>query len=264
MNTRNPFLNADDCGAMSVEDRLECVRSFSISQCEAALNMPIQKTVRKAIERRIRKLGEKVMTKIKHSELPELLSPLGGGFFIGKIIVDGVLHALIVAPKADGETKGKWGEFGESIDAKHYANYANGLASTNAMAEAGSEIALWARGLRIGGLDDWHIPARDQLELVYRHCKPISENNIASFRDGENPSSVPVNYPYTDQSPTQCENPTFQSSGAEAFDEGFYWSSTQYSANFAWGQDFYGGSQFGVHEGFECRVRAVRMIPISD
>lgn len=199
---------------------------------------------------------------IKRSELPGLLNPLGGGFYTDQIMIDGVLHALIVAPKAEGEkTLGEWGEHGKDVDAKHYAD---GLANTNAMAESGSGIAIWARGLRIDGHDDWAIPARDQLELLYRHCKPTSNKNLSTFRDGENPSGVPFNYPYTAQSPAQCANALFRLGGAEAFDENWYWSSTQYSSDVAWGQYFDDGGQDGSRKLIKARVRAVRTIPISD
>ena len=45
-------------GPVTVDDRLDMVKKFNVAQCRAALKLPyIQKTVRKALERRLRKLG---------------------------------------------------------------------------------------------------------------------------------------------------------------------------------------------------------------
>ena len=54
-----PFDFSPGTGHMDVVDRLYCVRDFNLDQCRAALNnkaLTLQKTVRIAIERRIRKL----------------------------------------------------------------------------------------------------------------------------------------------------------------------------------------------------------------
>jgi hypothetical protein len=86
------------------------------------------------------------------------------------------------------------------------------------MAEAGSPLAQWARGLDINGNTDWCIPARDVLELGYRHLKPTTYENSCSFRDGDNPSSIPAGYPYTEQLPAQTAAEAFREGGAEAFE----------------------------------------------
>jgi len=46
----------------------------------------------------------------------------------------------------------------------------------------------------------------------------------------------------------------------EQFAKEWYWSSTQFSPNFAWGQYFGGGGQDGVLKGNELRARAVRRV----
>lgn len=54
---RNPFMGAEGCGAMSVEDRLRDVPSFNLEQCRAALDVPgLQKTVEQRLRARIRTL----------------------------------------------------------------------------------------------------------------------------------------------------------------------------------------------------------------
>jgi hypothetical protein len=57
---RQPFLvttRAGICEIVDAESRLEAVKSFSKMDCRAALKMPdLQKTVRLAIERRLKRM----------------------------------------------------------------------------------------------------------------------------------------------------------------------------------------------------------------
>lgn len=46
----------------------------------------------------------------------------------------------------------------------------------------------------------------------------------------------------------------------ELFADGYYWTSTQYSAHLAWGQSFGSGYQGYGHKGTEYRARAVRRL----
>ena len=101
------------------------------------------------------------------------------------------------------------------------------------------------------------------LELGYRHLKPTTQENYASFRDGDNPSSIPVGYPYTEASPAQTAAAAFQKGGDEAFEPEWYWSSTQYSSYGAWTQLFGYGSQYGSDKYRKFRCRAVRLIQLN-
>lgn len=61
MSKQNPFYsgtyNGHDCYCMSADDRLKRVADFDLATCIVALELSgLQSTVRKAIERRIRKL----------------------------------------------------------------------------------------------------------------------------------------------------------------------------------------------------------------
>lgn len=185
-----------------------------------------------------------------------------GGFFAGRFRIGPDEFALIVAPKAEGETTGEWGKRGESIDGAR--SCFDGHANTIAMAESGSAVAQWALELEINGRDDWYIPSRDELEILYRNLKPTTEENYCSFRDGDNASSVPPGFPYTSLLPEQTAAEAFRKGGAEAFDASWHWASTQYSPDGAWGQHFDGGTQSydGKTNGFS--VRAVRKIRISN
>jgi hypothetical protein len=48
----------------------------------------------------------------------------------------------------------------------------------------------------------------------------------------------------------------------EAFARDWYWSSTQYSADYAWCQDFDGGDQSSLGKDYELRARAVRRFSV--
>lgn len=113
------------------------------------------------------------------------------------------------------------------------------------MVEAGSDLAKWARDLRICGKDGWYLPSQDELEIIYRNLKPTTETNSLYARSGINLSAVPPTRPYTDESPAQTTVEAFQEGGSEAFDDTLYWSSTQHAAysNYAWYQNFSNGGQ---------------------
>jgi len=194
-------------------------------------------------------------------ELPAIGSALAGGFYAGRINVDGTIFALVVAPKAEGEHKDTpWAKALKKVAGA--MSFLDGFANTAAMAEAGSKLAAWARGLRIGGHDDWYIPSRDELEICYRALKPTKDENYC-YR-GDNPSSVPVGYAYMPDAPGQTGVEAFKEGGAEAFDDVWYWSSTQYAGNdaYAWIQNFSTGGQGYDRKGIDCRCRAVRRVAI--
>jgi hypothetical protein len=185
----------------------------------------------------------------------------GGGFYAGRITVGADTFALIVSPKAAGEIKGKWHESRAAVPGAESRN--DGLANTQAIAAAGSALAIQALALDIGGLTDWYIPSRDELELVYRHFKPTGWENYADGLDGVNPSSMPAGTAYTDDEPGQTAIDGFKEDEAEAMEERWYWSSTQHAdSDYAWGQDFNGGFQDGNIKSYEGRARVVRRLPI--
>lgn len=183
-----------------------------------------------------------------------------GGFFAGVVVVNGLKYGVVVSPKTRGEFADEWGNPGEKIEARHLSD---GLANTQAMAAADSKIATQALGLDINGFQDWYIPARDELELIYRNLKPTPQQNWCTFRDGENPSSVPVGILYTDESPGQTSVDDFRAGRGEAMDPAWYWSSTQSSADYAFVQHFYDGCQSYGRKGYSFRVRAVRRFLID-
>lgn len=138
----------------------------------------------------------------------------------------------------------------------------DGLSATNAMFAAGNAVAYpaahWARSLNIGGYTDWHIPARDVLELCWRHSKPspdanyTAENRLSSAFNyqnngsfgapsavhGVNLNSYPQAAAYTPTNPAVSESAKYLAGGQEAFIYGdaTYWSSTAIDDGRVWEQ----------------------------
>lgn len=186
--------------------------------------------------------------------------PEHGGFFSGRIRIDGALFGVITAPKSDGQFSGIW--LPEYVDVPGAGSFFDSRANTLAMADAGSPIAKQALATTINGHNDWVIPARDVLEIQYRAHKPTSETNYV-YRSGDNPSSVPAGHPYSEAVPAQCPDPLFQEGGVEAFDDAWYWSSTQSSPGGAWYQYFDDGYQGTYNKNGEGVVRLVRLIQLT-
>lgn len=188
--------------------------------------------------------------------IPAIGEQAGGGYYFGMTVeLDGKRYLNYTA-SAEHELKGVWGKSGEDVPGAR--SYTDSRANTEAMAAAGSDVAQQCLGLMINGRNDWSIPARDVQELQYRNLKPTTDENYCSFRDGDNPSSVPVGYPYTEHSPAQTAVVAFQSGQPEAFSEGWYLSSTQRSAITAYNMNFDGGGQYCDYKDHERRVRPVR------
>lgn len=194
----------------------------------------------------------------------------------------------IVAPKASGENAGIALKNANTAFPAGCQSLVNGWAATEAMRLAGNSTeypaAHWARGLNIGGFNDWHIPARDVLELSWRNLKPTTTANYTSAdrltgqafdykRDGAygdtanthgtNNNSSPAGSTYTSSVPGQTAAAAFQTGGAEAYDFGsaFYWSSTEYGTTPVWRQYWhsaYPGYQDNSPKTNTLRVRAVR------
>ena len=64
--------------------------------------------------------------------------------------------------------------------------------------------------------------------------------------------------------PSQAEMHLLAANLKDEFNQDdWYWTSTQYSANLAWTQDFGNGGQYRSSKSYEGRARAVRLIPFT-
>ena len=188
--------------------------------------------------------------------IPILGTSMDGGFYAGRIKVDGQPFALILLPKAEGEHQGVW--IPKYKDVPGSKSFSDGLANTQAMADAGSALAKKAIDLSA------YIPALDELEVIYRNLKPTTRENYCYMRSGINVNAIEPTAPYAPDFPLQTQAELFQSGGAEAFAEEAYWASTQYASDsdYAWYQRFSGGPQYYAYKGGELRARFVRRLPI--
>jgi len=185
-------------------------------------------------------------------------TPYGGGFFFGKIKIGADVFALIRAPKATQRRKVAWNDSTARVTGAE--SFADGLANTKAMAAAGSKIATWALAQTIGEHNDWYLPALDELEQAYRSLKPTTRPNYCWVRSGINLSAPVPTEPYTPDLPKQTTAAGFQKGQAEAFDDAWYWTSTQDAADSdsAWVQGFDVGDQGSYRKNGECLVFLVR------
>jgi hypothetical protein len=105
------------------------------------------------------------------------------------------------------------------------------------------------------------MPALNEQEVCYYNLKPSTQANRTDF--GINANAVPARASnYTAGNPAQTSAADFQTGGAEAFATAFYWSSTEYSATFAWFEGFFNGRQDGYYKTTSYRVRAVRRVAV--
>jgi len=144
--------------------------------------------------------------------------------------------------------------------------------------------AHFCNNLTIGSSTDWYLPARDELELMWRNLKPTTDanyvtadrsttatpdyKNLGSFGDvanthGLNNNSNPTGAAYTSGSPSQTSVTAFRTGGSEAFAYGSfkYWSSTEFSSAAAWNQNWnssFPGAQNSSNKASAFYVRAVR------
>jgi hypothetical protein len=158
--------------------------------------------------------------------IPESIgSPFAGGILLGRYFLGAQARALIGASKRELERPAMvWS--GKVKRVSGALSLYDGLANTDAMLAAGSKAAKWARDLRIGGFDDWHIAARGQALLAFDADLVLPAE--------------------------------------EKFDEEAHWTSTQDAdaERWAWYQHFDDGSQYYDPKDDQLRLFAVRSVPI--
>ena len=158
--------------------------------------------------------------------IPALGALIEGGYFHGVVLIDGQLWGEVTGPKADCHVEGlAWHP--DYTDIAGASSDFDGLANTRAMAAAGSPLAQAALACRSGGHDDWAIPARASQLLQWGNLRPLL-------------------------------------SAAEGFDRKWHWSSTQFSRNGAFSQNFNDGYTRNVDKSWEggC-ARFVRRFPLG-
>ena len=209
-----------------------------------------------------------VVTRSDTSLTVEITSVVGSGSYSAWVIA--ARYKVIVAPKSGGENASVQYKNANSAAPAACFTLTNGPAATDAMIAADTAtvypLAHWAKSLRelndgegLSGYTDWYIPARDELELIWRNLKPVTNNNYttadrydaaaytkdANLDDvaathGANRNSDPAGDAYTASVPGQTGVASFRSGGEEAltFGSAYYWSSSESSASYAWLQNY--------------------------
>ncbi|EJN32778.1 hypothetical protein PMI35_00964 [Pseudomonas sp. GM78] len=197
-------------------------------------------------------------------------TPYGGGFYVGRMLVGAQKYALIVAPKASGQTTSAWKA--TNTTTANTASAWDGFSNTAAMvADAVNHAAAqWCAALSIGGFADWFLPATEQLELCYRNLKPRTNSNDAAAASGFNGNSDPQGITYTASDPAQTPSDAFRYvvatnvHGPEEFDvTAAYWTSTNASAASTYTKEFLTGARADATKVSSLLVRACRMIKIG-
>jgi hypothetical protein len=186
-----------------------------------------------------------------------------GGYYAGQIQVSGIVYNLVVAPKSGGENTSVQYKTSNTSDTNpNSQNLEYGKLATDQFNDSAHPAFQWASGLTINGFSDWYIPAKNELEILYRNLKPTTTSNNTG--SGANTNAYPSATPnYTSGSPAQTSVTAFQTGNSEAFASASYWSSSENSSNIlrAWSQLFLDGSQSGgIAKDTSLFARAIRRV----
>ena len=181
----------------------------------------------------------------------------------------GLRYLLIVSPKSIEYTTGKRWKTTDDAGPNATKTLWDGLSATEAMFAAGPEYeaATYCRGLAFpaDGGSRWYLPAKHELEVLYRNFKPTTEPHYNA--SGTNPASDPTGTAYVPgatTAPAQSLLAAFQQGGAQALEgvsSPYYWSSSEYSAPYAWYQ-FVGGTDAGAQYGYSKTYTNKRVRPV--
>lgn len=134
-------------------------------------------------------------------------SVFGGGYYMGRMTVDGESVALILGKKATAEFPIPLMDL--------------------------SVASAWVARLEDGGFDDWVVPTWNMMDVIYRVAKPDSTPNAVTYDapynlpNGVNPESVPAGVQYTASVPGETTLAKFAVDGEEAFLlAGEYWTAS--------------------------------------
>ena len=197
------------------------------------------------------------------ANLPAIGAAFQGGYYGGLIsqAANGIAsHALIIAPKATGESS-RACKTANTATAGTASSF-DGFANSEAAKDAAHPANQWARALSIGGYDDWYIPALYELEILYRRFKPDnSEGNTPGV--GANAYAVPpTSADYSGVIPPQTSVVAVQAGGAQEVFGGGVGTSTPGSASPPHVEGWDLGNRDPLSKTTVQTVRAIRKIAV--
>lgn len=202
----------------------------------------------------------------KNEYIPNFGLPYAGGYYGGYIKVNGLLYAIVVAPKVGGESSAAM-LYRSSVTAFPTGNEStnDGILIRDNMIAAGISTfpaQQFCVNLSIGGYTDWYLPTQDEFEIVYRNLKPTVALNVTT--DGINPSAVPptvVNY--TTGNPVQTQSGYFKTGQAQSFVSDYYSCATKGTSTTTYMlKRVTTGATYSEGYGFTHWVRAFRRVLI--
>lgn len=206
-----------------------------------------------------------------------IINTTKGNIIAADAFQTGQRFAVIVAPKSLEASSKQYKNALSSAPAQAQTRW-NGLDATAAMNSSTYPAAFYCAGLTKPSGDDasaWYLPAIDELELLWRNLKPITDNNSVgsngdtfpgSFATGYNPSSDPTGVAYTSSVPAQTTVAAFKTGGAQAMAAGALFSATEGSSTSAWYQRFdsgWNGMQSPGNKTNSFYVRPVRRLVLT-
>jgi hypothetical protein len=158
--------------------------------------------------------------------------PAGGFVFY---VTDGGLHGLEAAPV--DQTESAWGCVGDDVSDAVGTDIGTGVQNTEVIVSFGCSggspaAALAATVYELSGYDDWFLPSKDELNLMW--------TNLADS-DGDSSNSGPAD-----------------PNNVGGFASSAYWSSSQNGSNYAWFQHFAFDRLNVITKNRLLNVRAVR------
>jgi len=197
-------------------------------------------------------------------------TPFMGGYYAGKYVLNGNLVALIVAPKSGGQVTFNTTNTVTLLSGDTWSQIHGGTLM-NMSHNMNRPESVWARGLTIGGFNDWYVPSWKEFLIMYYYLKPSSTTNTVDITM-RNITQADPTINFTSGNPTRTLVPAFREDGSESIHN----SISSMFLTSSWLQD--GGtaprmsrlvgvsSNNGSYDNSmsgQCPVRAVRIHPIS-
>lgn len=171
-------------------------------------------------------------------DLPQIKpgTPMPGGFFACYHAIGTATFALIVAPAVIGvvnaplSAAGVPFEGGRSLD--------DGVANTQELVAAGSELAIAVSGLTIDEHSDYYLASVNEAAAIAAALNPVDEIVYPKPEDWNGEGEEPKPY----AKPREIED-AFREGGEQAFQQSPHWTSTQHHHGLAWTVEFGRGFQ---------------------
>ena len=167
---------------------------------------------------------------------------------------------LLFLPNIKIPTYSKWYRNNETYHKNIPTSKWDGYSNTkNSNSDSFSDVI--ERYINATNIDDWYIPAIDELEVCYRNFKPSRDENI---KDGINFNSFPFGRRYISKNPDQTLVEDFKQFHRLHFTVDYHWSSTTEQFNLGHALSFSVGKQATFPRSKQLEVRVVRRVLIEN